>query len=245
MSTFCYDETVRCTSGPQPGAIALRDFGVDHVTLDLLDWGIFNCRDTVGGTTLSEHGEGRAWDAGTVIVTEDGDLWFDFLWQNAAELGVELVIYDREVWSGLNPTVHAYAGLNPHTDHVHSGLCWVAARSLTVAKLQEVWGRWIGDDDELSEDEVKRIMEALKGIRNAIRRVRQTQLAQGEIQRATLRIVRDLAQGQAVASEALADIDAAIADLDDDLEQLKVDVQGDPAEVLGDDDPDQPGGGGA
>lgn len=209
--TLCYDETgTRCSDGPQPGAVALRDFGLTLPGLG--DSGIFNCRPVRGGSTLSEHGEGRAWDARTVVVTDDGDHWFNFLWQNAEELGVQLVIYDHEVWSGLVPFVHAYFGTNPHTDHVHGGLCWHAARDLTVAELRAVYERWT--EGEL---DVKEILAAIKGLRNAVRRIRMTQLRQGEL-------IREIARDAKVDNKIMA---AFVADLD----ETRTEAEGDAREV--------------
>jgi N-acetylmuramoyl-L-alanine amidase len=135
IDPYRYDTTgTACARGPQPGTIRLRDeFRRRYAGRSM---GIFNCRNVVGGTRLSLHGEGRALDwglnasdpaecaAADAIVAE-------LLATDAAgnthalarRMGIQEIIWNRQIWSagraaqGLRP----YGGTNPHTDHIHVG----------------------------------------------------------------------------------------------------------------------------
>jgi len=73
--------------------------------------------------TLSMHATGRAADVMVPVPSgPEGKALADWLVENAAPLGVQLVIWDRSVWQGSLPVrsrFSAYTGANPHTDHVH------------------------------------------------------------------------------------------------------------------------------
>lgn len=81
---------------------------------------------TIGGIRCSEatnnlHAIGRALDVMTPSHAT-GDAIANWLVTNAAQLGVQLVIWNRIVWQGSMPRdrrLDAYTGTNPHTDHVH------------------------------------------------------------------------------------------------------------------------------
>jgi hypothetical protein len=65
----------------------------------------------------------------------------DFLVANADNLGIQSVIYNRRVWGYGRYYWRAYTGVNPHVDHVHTGMNWAAARSLTDANVEAVFAR--------------------------------------------------------------------------------------------------------
>ena len=48
-----------------------------------------------------------------------GDQLFQLFIQNAAELGLDHVIWDRQIWSAQRGGPRPYTGVSPHTDHVH------------------------------------------------------------------------------------------------------------------------------
>lgn len=137
---YQYDEVGDvCLAGPAPGAEALMAhmlgrFPGSH------SMGIHNCRDICGNPgpppfpcPMSIHAEGRALDVGS-----SGDLGqqiADYAVANAAALGIQAVIWNRQDWNSQRRTWDAYNGRSPHTDHVHIDLCWDAAGGLTAAYL--------------------------------------------------------------------------------------------------------------
>src|SRR3954451_10847152 len=65
--------------------------------------GIYNRRNVAGTNTPSAHAEGRALDIG-LFVSEPvekmlGDALFNLFIKNAAELGLDHVIWNRQIWS--------------------------------------------------------------------------------------------------------------------------------------------------
>jgi len=84
--------------------------------------GGYNNRTTAAGG-FSAHSEGRAvdiyLDAGHPYMRQIGDALFNLFKDFAADLEVEEVIWNRQIWSTTQPTVHKYLGKKPHTDHVH------------------------------------------------------------------------------------------------------------------------------
>lgn len=139
----------RCAPGPTPGAIALRD-GVLEVEPRLVDLGIYNCRPPRGvnpgpGVRVSLHGEGRAWDAGTPS-KELGDWLAAMMVMFAPRLGVQEVIWWRRRWGTETEAWAPYGGRDPHTGHVHVGLCWAASSTLRKPMVVEAFRP--ADDDE-------------------------------------------------------------------------------------------------
>jgi hypothetical protein len=137
---YAYDPAgTRCTSGPTPGAQALLAVVLDAF-VELRSLGIYNCRPVRGGTTLSLHGEGRAIDFGADpadrAAQNQGHLLAGVLVDQADALGVQEVIWHRRRWTSRSRRWTDYGGVNPHTDHVHVGLCWAAARSLTAVTVR-------------------------------------------------------------------------------------------------------------
>ena len=107
--------------------------------------GIYNCRTVRGGSTTSLHGEGRALDldpdgsrgangfsVGRSLVARIGE--------HGARLGVQAVIYNREIWSQRSPEGRYYGGVHPHNDHLHIELTRAAGANLTLATLRAVLG---------------------------------------------------------------------------------------------------------
>ena len=139
---YGYDRTgTACTGGAQPGARALLDYCLARWPT-LRSGGIYNCRPVRGRTALSMHGEGRAIDLMVPSASAPvGSEVADWLVTNAPLLGVQEVIWDRRIWVASRRTQgwQPYGGVSPHTDHVHVGLVWRAARgpqALTLAYLR-------------------------------------------------------------------------------------------------------------
>lgn len=68
-------------------------------------------------------------------MTTGGDPIADWLLLHAAELGVQLVIWNRTIWRAGVGTVRPCGGPNPHTDHVHVEVRIGAAGTLRHAVL--------------------------------------------------------------------------------------------------------------
>jgi len=83
--------------------------------------GYVNRHNAMGG--FSAHSEGRAADIYVKIdnlyLKAIGDALFAGFVHNAENLGLEEVIWNRQIWSSAIPEIHAYQGARPHTDHVH------------------------------------------------------------------------------------------------------------------------------
>ncbi len=134
-----YDGAKSCTGRAADGAKALMSWFLGAYSgRGARNLGIYNCRQIPGSTSLSLHGEGRAADLGVPVGAGWAQTLADALVANSGELGVQLVIYRRKVWSGRYPNSgwRAYTGSNPHNDHLHVELSWQAARTLTTQAIQ-------------------------------------------------------------------------------------------------------------
>lgn len=173
MSTLhrSYEPARACTDGPAPGARefmawflgAFADRGGTNL-------GIYNCRSVRGGSTTSLHGEGRATDFG--INPHGAQYGWDLarlLVACSGALGIQCVIWDRQIWSGsyADQGFRPYGGVNPHVDHLHVELSRASARTLTAARVHEVLAGQIGEEgDELTPEEKKRLanVESMLGL---------------------------------------------------------------------------------
>lgn len=78
--------------------------------------GGYACRpNTAASGRTSVHGVGRALD----VMTTAGAPIANWLLLHSAQLGVQMIIWDRSIWSAGAGGVRPYGGPNPHTDHVH------------------------------------------------------------------------------------------------------------------------------
>lgn len=97
--------------------------------------GIYNYRRVRGSAAPSVHGEGRAGDAGYPLVNRranpKGWALHGALLPNVRALGIQLIIWDRRIWSAKAPLGAPYQGTVPHLDHLHIEFTWHAARNLT------------------------------------------------------------------------------------------------------------------
>ena len=150
LDTLRYDQTHECTGKAQRGALALRHWLEANRAGS--DWGIYNCRKTRTGSSLSLHAEGRAidWhlDAGTKGGHRAGNKLVRTLLADdprgrhfalAARMGVQEIIWNCKIWSAKHPRMSRYSTCDAtsnvtlqHRDHVHIGLNWKGARRLTT-----------------------------------------------------------------------------------------------------------------
>lgn len=116
------DKATSCTGGPKPGTQQMADFVMQKFGTS--NMGIYNCRNVRGGSSKSLHAEGRAFDAGVSAGNPEskarGDQLFMWAMVNAANLGFQEIIWNRQIWTP-SKGLHPYGGSNPHTDHVHLG----------------------------------------------------------------------------------------------------------------------------
>lgn len=135
MRWATYQFAQSCTGTAQPGVVALM-IALDEWIDEQSSFGIYNCRDIVGGDTTSLHSEGRAYDCGLPMVGGRGNPIgyeiIDRLGQIGDVTGVQLIIFDRKKWS-LKGDGLPYTGLAPHYDHLHIELNWWGATNMTVA----------------------------------------------------------------------------------------------------------------
>lgn len=141
--SLVYDPPVKDSGGPTPGTIQLRQFvlgyfDVQDAVQDIKDGGIYNYRRVRGGSSLSAHAEGRAWDAMIVGKKSEGDRLADWLVANAEAIGVQEVIWFQRRWAANTLRWNPYSGASPHTDHVHVALNREASQHLTVEKLLQL-----------------------------------------------------------------------------------------------------------
>jgi hypothetical protein len=115
---------------------ATKDFGQGARNL-----GIYNCRSVRGSTNRSVHGEGRAVDVGfSGVANPAGTRLLNTLLPHVGALGIQMIIWNRRIYSARYPTGARYTGAVPHTDHLHIELTWNAARGLTRNRVRQIVG---------------------------------------------------------------------------------------------------------
>jgi hypothetical protein len=139
-----YQWATGCSEGPTPGAKALQSYYLgayaNRTDPRPANLGIYLCERLGSGWSL--HAEGRAADLGTAPYSRPPWGWTlaEKLRLNSKELGVQLIIFDRKIWSANFP--HAgwrnYVGSNPHTGHLHVELTQAAAKNLTTTTIRNV-----------------------------------------------------------------------------------------------------------
>lgn len=135
----------RCSGRAQPGALALMSYIVNTRRDGARNWGIYSCRRIAGTNRVSVHAEGRALDIGFSGVSNPaGTRLVNALIANnarlAGRLGIQVIIWNRRIYSRRSPQGRRYTGASPHTDHVHIELNWAAARGLTLATVRAAFG---------------------------------------------------------------------------------------------------------
>jgi peptidoglycan hydrolase-like protein with peptidoglycan-binding domain len=148
MGFVGWEAAARCTGGPQPGAVALMNWILEHYGRHgAYNLGIYNCRPVRGGGTWSLHSEGRALDIGLPVGSDGtgtvrGHRLVERLRELGEPLGVQCMIYDRRIWSAKSPGPEgrSYTGVSPHYNHIHLELCWKSARNLDADRVARVLG---------------------------------------------------------------------------------------------------------
>lgn len=166
----------RCSSGPAPGLVILS-----RVTMELVPgvgtFGIFNCRPSRTGSSLSRHANGTAWDAAC-----EGQLNIDladFFVRAAQDLGVQRVIaYGKRHDGTTGPREwdsrdgervwERYSGPS-HADHNHVELCADAAMNLTEEEVRAAFKKhWDKGGDEFDMADLDDLREVVREeIKNA------------------------------------------------------------------------------
>lgn len=146
MTTFAaWYPAEQCTDGPEPGAKALMAYVLEEFP-ESRNLGIYNCRTVRGGDTTSPHGEGRAIDVGFPLGSDGKGSSYGhalvkaLLAADPVKLGIQAIIYDREIWSARSPEGRLYTGQHPHYDHVHIEMTRAAAAAVTLATVRAVLG---------------------------------------------------------------------------------------------------------
>lgn len=108
--------------GPQPAPKYLaRRLRVNFP--QITQTGIYDDRGIAGTQKKSAHAEGRALDIHLSAVDPEqrslGDQPFRALVRKASFLGIDDVIWNRQLWSQVRGGPRPYSGVSPHTDHIH------------------------------------------------------------------------------------------------------------------------------
>lgn len=143
-----YYSASSCTGSARPGARELMAWYLGaYESRGGANLGIYNCKAL--GSGVSIHGQGRACDLGTSPYNRPGAGWNAWGWalanalmRNSAELGIQLIIFNRKVWSCTQPDAgwRNYSGSNPHDGHMHVELIPSTAASLTRGRVESVLG---------------------------------------------------------------------------------------------------------
>ena len=126
----------KCSGGAMTGAVELRQEILKRFA-GAKNLGIYNCRSVRGRNSLSLHGEGRAIDiGGTPDVLQKVAHWAA---NYSQELGVQEVIYNRQIWSAQKPNDgwRYYSGADAHDTHVHIGMTWAGAQRGSAKSTRE------------------------------------------------------------------------------------------------------------
>ncbi len=142
-----YAGATNCTGIAAGGARALLAWALENYADSdgAVSLGIYNCRSVRGGSTKSLHGEGRAVDLGLPIGSDGkgmpvGRDIVDRMGGVGDAVGIQCVIFDREIWSAVSPSGRAYNGVHPHYDHLHIELTRSAAEHMTLATFRQRLG---------------------------------------------------------------------------------------------------------
>jgi hypothetical protein len=141
MAWPAYQPAGRCTGSTPPGSIALMEWATRDFGQGARNLGIYNCRDIRGSTNNSLHGEGRAVDIGfSGSGNPAGTRLLNALLPHVGTLGIQMIIWNRRIYSARYPRGAPYTGTASHTDHLHIELAWSAARNLTRTRIRQVVG---------------------------------------------------------------------------------------------------------
>jgi hypothetical protein len=135
-----YQPAGPCTGSTPSGSSAFVEWAVRDFGRGARNWGIYNCRSVRGpSTNRSLHGEGRAVDIGfSGVANPAGTQLLNLLLPKVGELGIQMIIWNRKIYSARYPRGARYTGVSPHTDHLHIEFTWQAARGLTRDKIRRI-----------------------------------------------------------------------------------------------------------
>jgi len=126
--------------GPQPAPRYMANLLTANFP-DVKKTGIYNDRNVAGTNKKSSHAEGRALDFHLDATDPSqkalGDRLFDAIIRKAEKIGVDNVIWNREIWS-VGKKVggkRKYNGKNPHTDHVHVEFTRAGSQYVTLDEI--------------------------------------------------------------------------------------------------------------
>jgi hypothetical protein len=126
-----------CTGGLTPGAKSLADIVMEAYSPPVTSVGGYSCRQNTNDETISIHGVGRAIDimidGTTPEGKEVGDRIRNLMINNAENIGIQVVIWDRHIWSVNHKGWRPYSGL-AHTDHLHVEVNVAASENPNLGK---------------------------------------------------------------------------------------------------------------
>lgn len=138
-----YYSATSCKDAARPGTSALVSWFLGaYASRGARNLGTYACKRLGSGWSI--HAERRAADLGTIpyggVDSEWGWAFANALRLNSAELGVQLIILGRKVWSCKQPDAgwRDYGG--EYHGHAHVELTPSASMSLTTAKIQSIIG---------------------------------------------------------------------------------------------------------
>ena len=144
MNWAQWEAATRCVGSARPGAKALLDWFTTNYAGVARSGGIYNCRSVRGATTMSVHSEGRAVDIMMPVVNGKGNpaghRAIAQLGAHGKNLGIQTIIFDRQVWSARSPNGRPYTGVHPHYDHLHVELTRKAGEMLTKLQIDTALG---------------------------------------------------------------------------------------------------------
>lgn len=129
----------QCTGDFTPGAASLRKILLEAYSPPVTSIGGYACRDnTANPGEVSIHGVGRALDIMVDSTTPEGKATGDrirnLLMNNAENIGVQLIIWDRHIWSVNNKGWRDYTVGDPHIDHLHVEINIAASNNPNLGK---------------------------------------------------------------------------------------------------------------
>ena len=183
-----------CSGKSQPGTVAL-DRAIRERWPVCEFAGVYNCRPVRGGSSLSAHGEGRAADEhldqpGPGKANPAGWPIARLLVERADPLGIQCVIWDRQIWSVPNPSWRVYGGSNPHYDHIHVEQNWGGAKDLTLTQARQLVGDQ-EDDMPVPQnylDAIARMDARVEAIFSAVERFDQLELPEVDAALAAIQV---------------------------------------------------------
>lgn len=113
----------KCSGDFTEGAASLKEVILEKYSPPVTSIGGYSCRQNTADDSVSIHGVGRALDImidGTTPRGLDvGNRIRNFMINNAEQLGVQVVIWNDQIWSVNHTGLREYDGPNPHIDHLH------------------------------------------------------------------------------------------------------------------------------